>query len=83
MTKGQFKTLNERLYTLLESSKTSSTSEYSIESVKALIETLTKEHAKSLDASAKAVENSEKTIREITKKVEKPFADVTYFMEDF
>ncbi|CAI9281048.1 unnamed protein product [Lactuca saligna] len=60
MMKGQFKSLNEKLDTLLESSKTSSNTAYSYESVKSLIETFTKEHAKSLDASTKAVENSEK-----------------------
>lgn len=39
MTKGQFKALNKKLDTLLESSKSSSNSEYSFEADKALIET--------------------------------------------
>ena len=56
--KGKFKALNEKLDTLLESSITSSNTKYSIKFVKALIETLTKEHANSLQASTKAIENS-------------------------
>lgn len=69
--------------TLLESSKSSSNSEYSFKSHKALIETLTKEHAKNLGNSTKAVENSEKTVRETTEKVEKLLSDVTQFMAEF
>lgn len=82
MTKGQFKALNEKLDTLIESPKTFPSTEYSYESVKTLIDTFNKEHAKSLDASTKAVENSEKTIHEVTKKVEKLVHDVTEFMVD-
>ena len=83
MMKWQFKALNSKLDNLLESSKTSSRTEYSYEFVKSLIETFTKDHAKSLDSSTKAVENSEKTVREATKNVEKVANDVTEFMVDF
>ena len=83
MTIGQFEALNQKLDTLLESSKSSSNIAYSFEAHKALIETLAKEHAKSIDASTKAVENSEKTVHETTEKVEKLFADVTQFMKGF
>ena len=83
MTKEQFKTLNEKLDTLLESSKTSTNTEYTYECVKAIIATFTKKHAKSLDASTKVVENSEKTIHEATEKVEKLVNEVTKFMVDF
>lgn len=44
---------------------------------------MTKEHAKILAESTKAVENSERTIRETTKKVKKLFNDVTQLMADF
>lgn len=49
MTKGRFKALNQKLDTLLESSKSRSNTEYSFEAYKASIETRTKEHAKSLE----------------------------------
>lgn len=38
---------------------------------------------KALSASTKVVANFDKTVREITKKVKKLFADVTQFMEGF
>lgn len=60
-----------------------SSSEYYFESVKALIETLTKEHAKSLDTSAKAIETSGQTVCEMTDKVEKLLENVTQIMEEF
>ncbi|CAI9274748.1 unnamed protein product [Lactuca saligna] len=83
ITKGKFKAVNEKLDNLLESSKTSSRIEYSFESIKALIETLTKEHTNSPVASTKVVENLESTVREMTEKVEKLLANVTHFMEEF
>lgn len=71
MTKGQFKVLNEKLDTLLSTSKSSSNSEYSLESHKALIETLTKEHAKTHANSKNVFEISEKTVWETTEKSQK------------
>lgn len=71
MTKRQLKPLNEKLDTLIESSKASLSSEYSHNSYKSLFETLTKEHVVNLAASTKFIENSEKTVCETTKKVDK------------
>lgn len=56
ITQGQFKTLNEKLDSLLQSSKSSSTYKYLFESHKAVIETLTKELTKNIDKSTKAAE---------------------------
>ena len=66
MTKGQFKTPDEKLDSLLESSKSFSNIEYTLESHKSLIEALTKEHVQNLADSKTAVENSEKTVHETT-----------------
>lgn len=77
MMKGQFKVLNDKLDTLLKSSKSSSNSEYSFESHKALIETLKKENAKNLAYSTKVIENTEKIVRETAEKVEKRLSNVT------
>lgn len=83
VTKWQFKALSDKLDTLLVSSKSSSCSEKSFKLVKALIETFTKEHANTLQASTKSIENSDKTVRETTEKVKKLLADTTKFMEEF
>lgn len=69
-TKAKLNDLNEKLDPLLESSEPSSISEDSFMDHKALIESFTKEHAKSLAASSKSVENSEQTVEDATKKVE-------------
>lgn len=73
MTKGQFKALNTKLDSLLESTKDSSINEYSLASFKALFETINKEHK---TKSNKAVESSEKMVRETTEKVAKLLSDV-------
>ena len=83
MTKGQFKAINENLDSLLVSYKSSSNYEYLLQSHKALIKTLTKEHAKSLATSIKAVEDSEKTVKETTENVKKLLAEFMKFMADF
>lgn len=62
MKKGMFKQLKAKLDTLLESSKGSSNQEYMLKSYQATIEMLTKENAKVLAESTKAMETSEKTI---------------------
>ena len=80
---GKFKALNDKLDTLLECSKYSYSIEYSYEYVKALIETLTKEHGTRLDASTTTVENSEKIVHDMTETVDKLLSDVKVFMEDF
>ncbi|CAI9291295.1 unnamed protein product [Lactuca saligna] len=82
-TKGKFKSLIDKLDTLLESSKTSSSSQYSFDSVNALIKTFTKEHASTIQAFTKAVENCHRVVREMAEKVEKLLANATKFMEEF
>lgn len=82
MTKRQFEALNDKLDTLIKSSKYSSSSEYSHETYKALFKTLTKEHVVNLDAPTKTVENSKKTVREMTNKVDKIISDVKKFIEE-
>lgn len=85
MTKGQFKKLNEKLNSLLESSKYSSSSnwEYMMTTHKATVEMLTKEYAKVLEDSSKAITASEKTILDTTAKVEKLRKEVTTFIAEF
>lgn len=83
VTKGKIKAINEKLDYLLYSSKTSSSTEYSLEPVKALIQTFTKEHVDTLQAFTKAVENSNKVVREMTEKVEKLLANATTLWKSF
>lgn len=83
MTQGQFKSLNEKQDTILESTKSSSNSVYMLKSHQATIKTLIKENARMLVASTKAVEASVKTVQETTEKVKKLLTAVTKFMVDF
>lgn len=71
MTRGNFKQLNEKLDSLLESSKSSSNSEDILKSHQATVEMLTKENEKVLEDSSKAIQALEKTISEMIEKVEK------------
>ncbi|KAL7587925.1 hypothetical protein Lser_V15G40915 [Lactuca serriola] len=83
MTTEQFKAINTMLGSLLESTKAYSSNEYSQASVKAFLETLTKEHASNLALTNKTVTDSKKTCKETTEKVDKIYFDIKSFMEDF
>ncbi|XP_023762192.1 cell wall protein DAN4-like [Lactuca sativa] len=83
ITKGQLKALNEKMDSLLESTKASSHSDYSQEAVKAFFETLTKEHFANLDKTNQAIENSASVCKETTEKVDKLLSDVKTFMVDY
>lgn len=71
MTQGQFKQLNAKLDSILESSVTSSNYVFMLKSHKAIVEMLTKENEKVLAESTKILQALEKTISNRTKKVEK------------
>ncbi|CAI9290383.1 unnamed protein product [Lactuca saligna] len=58
VTTGKLKALSKKLDSLIESTKTSSRGDYSQETIKAFIETMTKEHSANLDKSNQAVEAS-------------------------
>lgn len=66
MTRRQFKQLNEKLDSILESSKSSSNYEYILKSHQATVEMLRKANAKVLDESTKAIQAFEKTITATT-----------------
>lgn len=83
ISKGQFKVLNTNLDSLLESSKASSNNDYSQASIKAFLNTLTKQNSVNLALTNKVVVDTEKIYNETTPKVEKLLSDVTTFMGDF
>ena len=58
MTTRQFKILQQKLDSLIESSKSTSNSDYSIATHTALLETMTKEHAMNLEKENKSIEDS-------------------------
>ncbi|CAI9274710.1 unnamed protein product [Lactuca saligna] len=71
VTQKQFKAINDKLDSLIQSSNSSSNNAYSQEVVKALNETTLKEHAANLENANKAMEDSAKTCKEATDKVNK------------
>lgn len=83
MTQGQFKSLNEKKDTILESTKSSSNFVYMLKSHQDNVKTLINDNARMLAASTKAVEASMKTVQETTEKVKKLLTAVTKFMVDF
>lgn len=83
ITKSQFMVLQDKLDSLIESSKSSSNLEYSIESYKAFLETVTIEHASKLAKTNKFVEDSQHTFKDSTEKVEKLLSDVQTLMGEF
>lgn len=56
VTKGQLKAANEKLDSLLQSSKTSTNIDYSNATIKSFLETLTKEHSSNLQKTNKVVD---------------------------
>ncbi|CAI9303030.1 unnamed protein product [Lactuca saligna] len=82
-TRGQLKIIQEKLDSLHQASKPSSTDEYSQATVKSLLETLTKEHSTNLEKMNKVVDNSATVCNKTTKKVNKLISDATTFMNNF
>ena len=68
MTIWQFKVLLENLDTLIESSKSTSNSEYSITTHKALLKSTMKEHATNMEKANKTVADSSTVCKETTEK---------------
>lgn len=68
---------------ILESSVCSSNYELMLKSHIATFEMLTKENVKVLAEATKTIQASESTLSEATAKVEKLYADVMKFMDDF
>ncbi|CAI9278951.1 unnamed protein product [Lactuca saligna] len=83
VTKGQLKSINEKLDTLLQASKLSSSDEYSQASIKFILETLTKEHSTNLEKINNVVNASTSICNETTEKVDKLSYDATTFMNNF
>lgn len=71
------------LDSLLESTKAWSSNEYSQASVKAFLETLTKEHASNLSITNKHIADSTQTCKEMAKKVAKLISDAQTFICNF
>lgn len=83
MTQGKFKQPSAKLDSILESSVTSSNYEFMLKSHRSTVLRHTKENAKVLAESTKAIQASEQTIADATVKVEKLYAEVTQFMLGF
>lgn len=83
MTQGQFKQLNAKLDTILESSITLSNYKFMLKSHRPMVEILTKENVKVLADATKNIQASELTISDVTTKVGKLHQEVTKFMDDF
>ncbi|CAI9285847.1 unnamed protein product [Lactuca saligna] len=66
-----------------KSTKASSRSDYSEETVKAFLETLNKEHTANLDKTNKVVDESANFCKETTQKVDKQISDARSFMSTF
>lgn len=83
VTKGQLKAINEKLDTLLQASKLSSSDKYSQASIKSILETLTKEHSSNLEKMNNAVNASTSICKETNEKADKLISDATMFMNNF
>lgn len=79
----QFKVLREKQDSLLESSKTSSSLDYSIAAHKALLQTMMKDHATNLEQVKKVVADSSTVCKDTTEKVDKLVSNVQTFMGNF
>ena len=66
MTQGQFKHINSKLDSILESSLATSNYEFMLKSHRATVETLTKENVKVLEDLTKEIKASEKAIADTT-----------------
>ncbi|CAI9293042.1 unnamed protein product [Lactuca saligna] len=83
VTRGQLKTINEKLDSLLQASKASSSDEYSQATMMSLLQTLTKEHSANLEKTNKAVDTSTSVCNTTTEKVNKLITDALLFIEKF
>ncbi|CAI9276629.1 unnamed protein product [Lactuca saligna] len=83
ITKGQLKAINEKLDSLLQACKPSSSDEYSQASVKYILEILTKEHSYNREKMNKVVDASTSVCKETTKKVDKLISYAIAFMKTF
>ena len=68
---------------MLNVAKTSSINDYSQDTVKSILETLTKEHSTNLERMNKAVDDSTSVYNKTNKKVDKLISDAQVFMEQF
>ncbi|CAI9298309.1 unnamed protein product [Lactuca saligna] len=83
VTKGQLKSLHEKIDQLLLASKASSSEAYSKETVESLFECITKEHAENVAKVNKAVSDSADVCKSTTEKVDKLISETTTFMENY
>ncbi|CAI9269763.1 unnamed protein product [Lactuca saligna] len=83
VTRGKLKAINEKLDSLLQASKASSSDEYSQVTMKPFLETLTKEHSANLEKTNKVVDASASVCNTTTEKVDKLIIDARSFMEKF
>lgn len=83
MTTRQFKILQQNMDSLIESSKYTSNSDYSIATHTALLEIMTKEHAVNLEKENKAIEDSSTIWQEMIEKVNKLVSNIQIFMGKF
>ncbi|CAI9291697.1 unnamed protein product [Lactuca saligna] len=83
VTQGKLKAINDRLDSLLQSSKASSTEDYSQATIKSFLETLMNEHSANLEKTNKAVNSSASVCIQTTEKVDKLITDTCEFMEKF
>ncbi|CAI9302847.1 unnamed protein product [Lactuca saligna] len=80
VTRGQLKDINEKLDSLLQSSRTSSSADYSQATIKSFLEILTKEHSTNLEKTNKAVDAFVSVYNETRKKVDKLIRNARLFM---
>ncbi|CAI9295717.1 unnamed protein product [Lactuca saligna] len=83
VTKGKLKAIHEKLDSLLQASKPSSSHDYSQASIMSIIETLTKEYSSNLEKMNKAVDASTLVYNKTTEKVNKLISDAICFMNNF
>ncbi|CAI9289885.1 unnamed protein product [Lactuca saligna] len=81
VTRGQLKAIHEKLDSLLHASKAPSTDDYSKETVKSLLETLTKEHSANLEKMNMAVDASATICNNSNEKFDKLITDARVFMK--
>ncbi|CAI9303753.1 unnamed protein product [Lactuca saligna] len=83
ITRGKLKAINEKLNLLLQSSKASSSEDYSQVTIKSFLETFTKEHSANLEKTNKALYTSASVCNEMIEKVDKLITDACSFIEKF
>ncbi|CAI9285238.1 unnamed protein product [Lactuca saligna] len=83
VTRGKLKAIHENLDLLLQSSKASSGEDYSQETGKSFLETLTKEQSANLEKMNKVVDDFASVCNNMNEKVDKIITDAQSFTEKF